>query len=92
MYGTLYNYTYPPTSRERRACDTTAIKINHAFQNPSPSIKATAQAAQDDPCLQQPKLDGAKSDQLFCCFRGHRSVPQAATSGPSSSPPSPLDS
>ena len=33
---------YPPTSPERRTCETTA---NHAFQNPSPSSKATAQAA-----------------------------------------------
>ena len=64
---------YLPTSSERRACETTAIKIHHAFQNPSPSSKAAAKAAQDDPCLQQPRLDGAKSDQLFF-YGGHSSA------------------
>ena len=43
---------------------TTATQINHAFQNPRPSCKATAPASQDNPYLQQPRLDGAKSDQL----------------------------
>ena len=38
------------------------------------------QAAQDDPCLQQPRLDGAKSDQLFFIGATARckQVPQAA--------------
>ena len=71
-------YIYPPTSSERRACETTAVNIIHAFQHPSPSSKAAAQAAQDDPCLQQPRLDGAKSDQLFF-YRGHSSFKSGAT-------------
>ena len=52
---------------------TTATQINHAFQSPRPSCKATAPASQDNPYLQQPRLDGAKSDQLVF-FRGHRSL------------------
>ena len=57
----MHRQTFP----EQRACQTAAIKINHAFQSPRPSSKATAQAAQDKPCLQQPRLCGAKSDELF---------------------------
>ena len=39
----------PPQSVER-----VRLQPTPAFQNPSPSSKASAQAAQDDPCLQQP--------------------------------------
>ena len=62
---------YPPTSSERRACETTAIKISMLF-NIQAQAARQQQAAQDDPCLQQPRLDGAKSDQLFF-YRGHSS-------------------
>ena len=83
-YTHIHVYIYPPTSPERRACETTAIKIHHAFQNPSPSSKASAQAAQDDPCLQQPRLDGAKSDQLF--FIGATARPNPAQTGATGRP------
>ena len=86
IYIYIYIYVYPPTSPERRACETTAIKINHAFQHPSPSSKAAAQAAQDDPCLQQPRLDGAKSDQLFF-YRGHSSAQTRCNPGPQGARP-----
>ena len=72
------------------------LQPNPAFQNPSPSSKASAQAAQDDPassspaqddsCLQQPRLDGARSDQLFF-FRGHSSAPQGISGRQAPSPP-----
>ena len=39
---------------------------------------ASSSPAQDDSCLQQPRLDGAKSDQLFF-YRGHSSVQQGST-------------
>ena len=42
------------------------------------TTQASSSPGQDDSCLQQPRLDGARSDQLFF-FRGHRSVPQDAT-------------
>ena len=43
----------------------------------------------NDPCLQQPRLDGAKSDQLFF-YGGHSSFKSRATGHPSSGPhPSP---
>ncbi len=48
----IYIYVYirrPPQSVER-----VRLQPNPAFQNPSPSSKASAQAAQDDPGLQQP--------------------------------------
>ena len=82
IYICIYIYIYPPTSSERRACETTAVKLIPAFQNTSPSNKATAQAAQDDPCLQQPRLDAAQSDQLFF-FRSHSSIKSRATARPS---------
>ena len=44
-------------------------KMTHASSSP----------AQDDSCLQQPRLDGAKSDQLFF-YRGH-SWPQQGSTG-----------
>ena len=65
---------------------TTATQINHAFQSPRPSCKATAPASQDDPYLQQPRLDGAQSDQLVF-FRGHRSLQMRCSPIPEPEPP-----
>ena len=50
---------------------------------------ASSSPAQDDSCLQQPRLDGAKSDQLFF-YRGHSCVQQGISRRQTlSSPPSP---
>ena len=85
----LYIYIYPPTSPERRACETTNHQ-NHPFlSKPQPgqpgpaaqSSQASAHAAQQDPCIHQPRQDAATSDQYLLVGAGltrHR-LPQAAT-------------
>ena len=46
---------------------------------------ASSSPAQDDSCLQQPRMDDAKSDQLFF-YRGHSSFKSRATGRPTLSP------
>ena len=56
------------------------IQVQAARQQPKQArtTHASSSPAQDDPCLQQPRLDGAKSDQLFF-YRGHSSPQQGFT-------------
>ena len=82
----IYAYRDPPTSADCRSCATKATQINHAFENPKPSHKATAPAAKDNPYLQQPRMDDAKSDQLFR-FGGHSSLQMRCNSMPEPEPP-----
>ena len=54
IYIYIYVYIHIDIRRPPQSVERVRLQPNPAFQNPSPSSKASAQAAQDDPCLQQP--------------------------------------
>ena len=54
LYVYIYIYVNMYIPRPPQSVERVRLQPNPAFQNPSPSSKASAQAAQDDPCLQQP--------------------------------------
>ena len=55
IYKYIYIYIYIYIRRPPQSVERVRLQPNPAFQNPSPSSKASAQAAQDDPGLQQPR-------------------------------------
>ena len=82
----VYVHRDPPTSADCRPCATTAIQVNHVFQNLRPSRKATAPAAQDNPYPRHHKMGGAKSNRLFFSG-GHSSLQMRCNSMPEPEPP-----
>ena len=85
----IYIYIYirrPPQSVERvrlqPSKSTMPFKMQAQAARHQPKqprmTHASCSPSQEDSCLQQPRLDGAKSDQLFF-YRGHSSAQQGST-------------